>query len=332
MLDVRRAQGSTDLVAASLFAGAGGSSLGYRLAGFRLAYSNEFERLAADTYALNADDTTVLDRRDVRDVKGEDVVQHAGGTVDVLDGSPPCQGFSIAGSRDLEGENCLLYREFVRLVGDVKPRAFCAENVLGLVQGESRTRHFLPILAGLRGHRYRVATRVLDASRLGVAQARHRVVIIGFRDDTRIDPATAFPRRSRRVTAIRDALPGCVRITREPQTRKAAQVNWGEAQTWPAHRPAPTLTASGLADTSLNRLQFEALDGHQRSLTTDDLKALCGFPADFEVPEGTSLNQAWRLFGNAVPPPMARAWGDALRDALAPQRPRPRRGGAGAEE
>jgi DNA (cytosine-5)-methyltransferase 1 len=135
MEDIRRATGSSALVGASLFAGAGGSSLGYRLAGFRIAYANEFDSLAADAYALNADRGTVLDRRDVREVRGDEILRLAQGEVDLFDGSPPCQGFSLAGKRNLEDENCSLYWEFVRLVGEVAPKAFCAENVTGFVMG-----------------------------------------------------------------------------------------------------------------------------------------------------------------------------------------------------
>lgn len=316
MDEVRAAEGTCGLKFASLFAGAGLSSLGYRLAAFGGTYANELDRLAAETYELNSEVT--VDRRDVRTVSGRDILEAAGVEVlDVLDGSPPCQDFSMArGRRDLDGENASLYYEFVRLVGEIRPRAFCAENVRGLVMGESKERHFLPILQALHGHGYRVAWRVLDASRLGVPQARQRVVVIGFRDDTGIDPALGFPAPLPRTTSMRDALPHAAALVGEGPQGTALNAAWREQESWPAHRPAPTLAASGMAQKSSNGIRLLTRDGEERPLEVPELKALMGCPEDFRLPEGTSLVRAWKLMGNAVPPPMARAWAEPVRDAL----------------
>ena len=84
---------------ASTFAGCGGSSTGYRLAGYRVVWANEFIPLAAETYAANYPETP-LDRRDIRTVRGAEILAAAGlqpGELDVLDGSPPCASFSAQG-------------------------------------------------------------------------------------------------------------------------------------------------------------------------------------------------------------------------------------------
>src|SRR5690606_15973106 len=83
--------------AASTFSGCGGSSLGYRMAGFRVLYANEFVEAARETYRANAADYTFLDDRDIRQVKSSDVLDAMGlepGQLDLLDGSPPCASFS----------------------------------------------------------------------------------------------------------------------------------------------------------------------------------------------------------------------------------------------
>lgn len=78
--------------AASFFAGCGGASIGYKLAGFEVLYANEFVPIAADTYKANAG-TTRVDTRDIRLIKGPQLLKHLGlkrGELDLLDGSPPC--------------------------------------------------------------------------------------------------------------------------------------------------------------------------------------------------------------------------------------------------
>lgn len=77
---------------ASTFAGGGGSSTGYRMAGFRIAYANEFVEAARDTYAANARPGTILDGRDIREVDPAALLDDLGidvGDLDLLDGSPP---------------------------------------------------------------------------------------------------------------------------------------------------------------------------------------------------------------------------------------------------
>jgi DNA (cytosine-5)-methyltransferase 1 len=316
MAEVRRRTGTNGLTVASLFAGAGGSSLGYRLAGFRVAYANERAAVAADAYDLNKHEATVLDRRSVVDVTGEDILAAAEGSLDVLDGSPPCQDFSTAGKRDLEGDNASLYYEFIRLVGEVLPRAFCAENVTGLVKGEARWRHFRPILAELRAHGYDVASRVLDASRLGCPQARERVILIGFRRDEHLDPGAAFPARGS-ITRMRDAIPHISRLVREPHKGTARQLHWREERTWHASRPAPTLMASGIGQTSHEWILAEERDTEtRRPLTRKELAALSTFPADFKLPKGATDDEAWRMFGNSVPPLMCFAWAGCVAKCL----------------
>jgi DNA (cytosine-5)-methyltransferase 1 len=315
MAAVRAATGASGLRAASMFAGAGGSSTGYRLAGYSVAYANELDRLAGDAYDLNRDARTVLDRRDVREVKGSEILRAAGGALDVLDGSPPCQDFSAAGQRDLDGENAMLYYEFVRLVGEVAPRAFVAENVTGFARGESRAKHFRPILAALRAHGYRVASRTLKASRLGVPQARERIILMGVREDEGLDPA--FPVMGG-VTTMADALPGVARVIRVPtKVSKVEQLHWRDAATLALpHRPLPTLLAAGLGGTDLSRIRAETAGGRERPLAVAELRAIATFPPDYKLPPGIALSRAWRMMGNSVPPLMARAWAETLRDAL----------------
>lgn len=304
---------------ASLFAGCGGSSMGYRAAGLTVRYACELNAVAADVYALNADEHTVLDRRSIRKVQAAEIIAACGGVPDILDGSPPCQDFTHLGKRDLDGQNASLYYEFVRLVGELQPRAFAAENVVGFVSGASYCRHFIPVLAALRGHGYVVQARTLDASWLGVPQARRRVILIGVRSDlgTPMAAAAAFPKPNEIRTVIRDALPSVARIIRLSGTNATARhYKWRAGRTYPASDPAPTITCAGMAEHRRGNLRVETTTGELRPLGIADLLALCGFPAEFSIPSSVSDSKAWKLLGNAVPPPMAQAWATRLAATL----------------
>jgi DNA (cytosine-5)-methyltransferase 1 len=319
MASVEAATGTNGLTVASIFAGCGGSSIGYRLAGFDVTYACEWDAEPAATYALN--NAAVPDQRDVRELTATDV-----GTVDVLDGSPPCQDFSTVGPRNVDGTRAALYYEFVRLVGEVRPRAFAAENVVGFAQGPMRARHFLPILRMLRSGGYSVEARTLDASWLGAPQARKRVVLIGLRNDVGVAAADAFPRRERRQTVIADALPDVARIVKqagstrwfardgrvanEQRSVTRQKYKWSEESVWPATGPAPTITKSGMAAYGARDITIETVDGEQAPPTVVQLKALCGFPRDFEFAD--EIESPWWQLGNSVLPPMARAWASQL--------------------
>ena len=87
----------------STFSGGGGSSLGYRMAGYRVLWINEFMQKARDTYKLNASTNTIINGKDIRDIDYEDILKEINldvGEIDILDGSPPCASFSTQGKRD----------------------------------------------------------------------------------------------------------------------------------------------------------------------------------------------------------------------------------------
>ena len=235
------------LTVVSTFAGGGGSSTGYRMAGFRVLWANEFVPAAADTYQANARPGTIVDRSDIRTVTGATVLTATGlqvGDLDILDGSPPCSAFSTTGKRqagwgqvktysDTAQRVDDLFFEFARLVGELRPKVFVAENVSGLVKGAAKG-YFKVILAALKAHGYRVEARLLDAQWLGVPQARQRLIFIGVRDD--LGRAPVFPRPMRHRYAVRDVLPAL--------EYQGAAPGFGQTRYAPTDRPSPTLGAS----------------------------------------------------------------------------------------
>lgn len=208
--------------AVSTFSGCGGSSLGYKMAGFKVLWASEFIPAAQDTYRANHPDM-ILDTRDIRQVQAQDILDAIGlkvGELDLMDGSPPCASFSTAGKReagwgkvkqysDTKQRTDDLFFEYTRLLKGLQPKVFVAENVSGLVKGTAKG-YFLEILAALKGCGYNVVAKVLDAQWLGVPQMRQRVIFVGVRNDLGIAPVHPKPLSYR--YSVRDAIPWIVTI------------------------------------------------------------------------------------------------------------------------
>ena len=208
---------------ASTFSGAGGSCLGYRMAGFKVVWANEFVPMAQESYKANALPDCVLDGRDIKHIQPHDILAATGlkvGELDLFDGSPPCQAFSTAGKREkgwgkektyehgATQKNETLFDEYIRLLRGLQPKVFVAENVSGLVKGTAKGM-FLQILAAMKASGYRVTCRVLDAQWLGVPQQRQRTIFIGVREDLNREPVHPMPLTYR--YSVRDALPWIVK-------------------------------------------------------------------------------------------------------------------------
>lgn len=175
----------------STFAGAGGSSLGYSMAGYRELLAVEWDNNAVETFKLNFPGVPVY-HGDIAKLSVEECLKLAGLTgprqLDVLDGSPPCQGFSTAGKRDFKDDRNQLFREYVRLLRGLQPKVFVMENVSGMVKGKMKL-IFADILRELKASGYVVSARLLNAMWFGVPQSRERMIFIGVREDLGIVPS-----------------------------------------------------------------------------------------------------------------------------------------------
>ncbi len=232
--------------AISTFSGCGGSSLGYKMAGFKVLWANEFIPAAQDTYRANHPGT-ILDTRDIRQVSGDDILNAIGlqrGQLDLFDGSPPCASFSTAGKReagwgavkdysDTKQRTDDLFFEYARLIREIQPKVFVAENVSGLVKGTAKG-YFKLILQELKDSGYRVDARLLDAQWLGVPQQRQRLIFIGVRNDLSAQPVHPSPLPYR--YSLREALPWIV--------AQGDNGGFGRGSMRLATQPSPTIGAS----------------------------------------------------------------------------------------
>ena len=220
--DVKDASSQNKFTVISTFAGGGGSSTGYRLAGGKVLCINEFVEEAVKTYGENYPETYILPG-DIKQLSGKDFLEAAGlqaGEVDILDGSPPCSAFSVAGKLshnsveeeriDLYGNVTIekvsgkhsdgwgqsknysdgkmveniedLFFEFLRVADEIRPKIIVAENVKGLTVGEAKE-YYNKITNKFEDIGYEVCSKVLDSRYFGVSQTRTRVIFIAVRSD-----------------------------------------------------------------------------------------------------------------------------------------------------
>ena len=201
--DVYDASAQEKFKVISTFAGGGGSSTGYKLAGGKILCVNEFVEEAQTTYKENYPETPILPG-DIKTLNGKDFLEAANvevGEIDILDGSPPCSAFSMSGAVVQGGghtkgfgktkkysdgkkvENIEdLFFEFLRVAEEIKPKVIVAENVAGLMMGEAK-QYYFKITNAFEKIGYDVSSMVLDSSHYGVPQTRKRVIFIAVRED-----------------------------------------------------------------------------------------------------------------------------------------------------
>jgi DNA (cytosine-5)-methyltransferase 1 len=202
------------VTAVDLFCGAGGASMGLAGAGFDLRLAADFHPACGLTHSANLPGEFLVS--DIRDMDADKVLNTAGtspGELDLLFAGPPCQGFSILGARVVWDARNNLFREVLRLAGDLRPRCVVIENVPGLVN-LAQGAYLRAILQGLADQGYDAACAELLAAQYGAPQMRWRLIIIGWRRDLGIPGGYGFPSPSAGMGGIGDLLPNCT-ITQE---------------------------------------------------------------------------------------------------------------------
>lgn len=167
------------MIGVDLFCGAGGMTLGAKLAGIKVVFAVESDPHAAETYAANHPKVKLF-RNDIRKLKKIPVC--ADNVQTVLFGGPPCQGFSTSNQRTRSRANKgnWMFREFIRLANAWQPDWIVFENVKGIIETEQGA--FLDmILGGFTKIGYTVKAGKLDAAYFGVPQHRERLFVIGSR-------------------------------------------------------------------------------------------------------------------------------------------------------
>lgn len=184
-----------------LFAGVGGLSLGFEMAGFDIVLANEFDKFVADAYMKNRPGTKMI-VQDITKLPVEETFGPYAGRTTAIIGGPPCQGFSQKGQRkSINDPRNFLFRHYFEVVKRVKPMYFVIENVPNLLttEGGYFKEEIVELFSGIG---YAVSCGVLCAADFGVPQDRHRTCIIGRLGDIHV----SLPEPNGLHTTIWDAI------------------------------------------------------------------------------------------------------------------------------
>ena len=205
-----------------LFAGCGGLSLGFEMAGFNIPLAIEKDEWAAETYKHNHKNTKVI-VGDITQINDFDNLLQEKIKIDGIIGGPPCQGFSLSGNRDKNDPRNSLFMDFVRFVNHYKPKFFVMENVTGIFSMKTKENKLVKdlILAEYYKAGYNVKICKLNAAEYGVPQSRVRVVFIGIRKDLKFEENKISPK---------PFLFGNEQITIEQAIMDLPQIKSGEGQ------------------------------------------------------------------------------------------------------
>lgn len=288
----------------SLFSGAGGLDLGFKMAGNDIIWANDIYADAVATYEKNLGNHIILG--DISSISTDNIPD-----CDIVIGGFPCQGFSVANmKRHAADERNALYKQLIRVIDAKRPKFFLAENVKGIKTLE-HGKVFQMILDDFSSMGYKVVFDTLNAADYGVPQKRLRVIIVGVRND--IDFEYSFPSPTNSECGEK-GLPPWVSVAEamEPipdpdlpnslpnhdYSKYKLQFNGylGHRALDPG-KPAPTVTARG--DDKGGVVVLPHPNGLRR-MSCRELAAVQSFPLDFVFCGNRS--SVYRQIGNAVPP------------------------------
>jgi len=309
------------LTSVEICAGAGGQALGLEQAGFSHEAVVEIDADACETLRRNRGAVWKIIEDDVANVDG-----HAFRNVDLLAGGVPCPPFSIAGKQLGEDDDRDLFPQALRLAEEIRPSAVLLENVRGLATSRF-DEYRAQVLARLHMLGYETWWDLVNASDHGVSQLRPRFILVAIRQPW----ASWF----RWPSPILCSPPSVGEVLADLMGSRG----WPGAATWKerASTIAPTIGGGskkhGGPDLGPTRARAAwkqlGVDGlgiaddipgpdypieKMPKLTVRMVARLQGFPDAWEI--AGRKTAAYRQVGNAFPPPVAKAFGDAVTDAL----------------
>lgn len=177
----------------------GGSTMGYKLAGFDHIGGVEIDPKVAEVYKVNHNPKHLF-IEDIREFNQRKELPEELYNLDILDGSPPCSSFSMAGNREKDWGKEKVFREgqakqrlddlffdYIALAKRLQPKVVIAENVKGMLQGNAKA-YVKRIKSGFESAGYVVQVFLLNAASMGVPQKRERVFFICQRNDLKFKP------------------------------------------------------------------------------------------------------------------------------------------------
>jgi DNA (cytosine-5)-methyltransferase 1 len=336
-----------------LFSGCGGLSHGLEMAGHRCILGVDANKEAIQSFAANHHEAAVY-LGDVKKLKEKKLIELLKGQkVDMVVGGPPCQGFSTVGRGVVADDRNQLFKEFVRIVKVTQPKIILFENVTGLV-AKKNLAILKQIFQYFEKLDYNMDARVLSAEEFGVPEKRRRTIIMGVKNGECLFPVASHGSRARKkAITVKDALSNLkskdgriynhdisMAEVKKVEDRERLKyipagrgiryqedekeflpkklwfgIDWDKLrenrfrqtrlQRLPLNEPSPTILTA--------RTSYYHPIEH-RYLTPREAAACQSFPNHF-IFHG-SQTAVFRQIGNAVPPLLARALGESVKEIV----------------
>lgn len=294
-----------------LFCGCGGMTEGLKKAGLDIIAGIDIWDRAIESYESNNDHLAICADLTVLKPAIFKKKYNINYDIDLIVGGPPCQGFSIAGKRDIDDPRNSLFVEYYNYLTFFKPKAFIMENVIGILSMKTKKgEKVIDIITNLLEKNYNISVNKLYASDFEVPQNRRRTIIIGVRKDLKIElpeikPVLTVDERIPVKTILEDensvdekqflserAIKG---INLKKEKSKQTGKGFG-AQFLNPDRPSYTIPARYWKDGYDALVKYS--DTRIRRLTVNELKKIQSFPEDY-VLKGSKKDQIMQI-GNAV--------------------------------
>lgn len=299
---------SAELKAIDIFSGCGGLSLGLIQAGIDVRIALDHWKPSIDVYNLNFDHPAI--DQDLSNVE-ESVDLLSQYDFNILAGGPPCQDFSSAGKRNLNGGRADLTYSYADIVSELQPEFFVMENV-----EQIRKSHILPeVIDQLAESGYGMTAVILDASYCGAPQARKRFFLIGHRGSSHnfllgnlTKSLTSKPMTMRDYFGESLGTSYYYRHPRNYNRRGIYSLDEPSATIRGVNRPIPP--GYKLHPNDPERISLSEV----RPLTTEERAQVQTFPANFKWVGGKTDRE--QMIGNAVPVALGRFVGNAICDFI----------------
>lgn len=332
----------------SLFSGAGGLDIGFHEAGFEIVAAVEIEPSYAATLTRNSGADSFFGPELIvhcADIRKFDASPYVNANIECVIGGPPCQTFSAAGRRSggvlgMEDERGQLFKAYIDILAALQPKVFVFENVYGL-PGANGGGPWKEIVEGFAEVGYELSAEVLDAADFGTPQHRERLIMVGSRvGHFRFPMPTHGPDSPSGLPLVtaREALEG-LPVVSVPEGGLGGLyghllplippgLNYSYFTREMGH-PAPQFAwrskfhdflAKADPDSPVRTVKSKPgkftgpFHWDSRHFTADELKRLQSFPDDYRIVG--SYNKVVEQIGNSVPPRLARAVAQSVREQL----------------
>ncbi len=303
-----------------LFAGIGGIELGFKNAGFDIAWANEIDKKASITYRLNHKHK--LFEKDLNDLQTSEVEP-----VDILTGGFPCQAFSIAGyQKGFRDDRGNIFFQILRFVDDLEPKIVFLENVKNLVSHD-KGRTFKRICLELEDRGYTLKYKVLNSAEYGdVPQNRERIYIVAFKDKN-VAERFSFPKPKKLTKKVTDLIEKSVdekyyyKNSRYYEQLKEEMKNRDSVYQWRRvyvrenkSKVCPTLTAN--MGTGGHNVPLIIDEKDIRKLTPRECARFQGYSDSFKFPPKLANSALYKQIGNSVTVPVIEAIANEIKKAI----------------